>query len=75
VVAEFSYPFEDRPKGDVAATARQHTQPLVPLQSRHSRRGIQLQVPSFVRGETALATLQAPEQRIGTKRDCSLGLH
>jgi hypothetical protein len=69
VEAGFSYPFEDRPQDDVAVTPRQHTQPLAPLLSRHSRRGIRLAVPTVVVAGIALATLQVLEQRIGTKKD------
>jgi hypothetical protein len=71
VGAGFSYPFEDGAQDDAAATPRQHTRPLVPLLSSHSKHGVQLQVPTVVRVGIALATLQAPEQRIGTKRDYS----
>jgi hypothetical protein len=69
VEAGFSYPFEDKTQDDVAVTPRQHTHPLAPLPSRHSRRCIRLAVPTVVVAEIALATLQVPEQRIGTKKD------
>jgi hypothetical protein len=71
VEAGFSYPFEDRPQDDVAVIPRQHTQPLAPRPSRYSRRGVRLPVPIVVVAEIALATLQVPEQRIGTKKDYS----
>jgi hypothetical protein len=69
VGAGFSHPLEDGPQEDVAGAPRRHTQPLAPLLSICSRRGIQLQVPTVVGAKIALATLQALEQQIGTKRD------
>jgi hypothetical protein len=71
VGAGFSYPFGDGAQDGAAATPRQHTQPLAPLLSSHSRHDVQLQVPTVIRAGIALATLLGPEQRIGTKRDYS----